>query len=121
MTKQHYLSTDEAAAYLGMSPRALRMAIHRGHLSPTGKIGSRLLFTTSDLDQQVQAGKMESKTEPVDLPIAANEDREMPPPTTRKTPMKRRRPGGFNGSVRENLLRRRAARNTSDAKSEGAE
>gem|GEM_PF-773519 len=118
--QQHYLCTIEAAAYLGLSPRALRMAIRRGHIRPIGKIGSRLLFTKSDLDQQV-AARLESRTEPADLPIAANEDCEKPASTTRKAPTKRRRPGGFGGSVRENLHRRRTARNTSDAKSGGAE
>jgi excisionase family DNA binding protein len=45
-----YLTTKEAAAYLRVSEGALRMAIHRGHVAPSGRLGSRLRFTRDDLD-----------------------------------------------------------------------
>ncbi|MCP4499381.1 MAG: helix-turn-helix domain-containing protein [Deltaproteobacteria bacterium] len=54
MTEQKFMSTKEAATYLGLpSPAALRMAIHRGHIQPTARLGRRLLFSQLDLDEQL--------------------------------------------------------------------
>jgi len=75
MTSKAYLSTAEAAAHLGMTASALRMAIHRGHLRPTGRIGSRLLFTAVDLDRQVRS---QESAPQVLAPEAANTDEELP-------------------------------------------
>ncbi len=50
-----FLSTEEAAAYLGVSVAAFRMAQCRGHLVPTGRLGRRLLWTVDDLHRQVRA------------------------------------------------------------------
>ncbi|MCP4500375.1 MAG: helix-turn-helix domain-containing protein [Deltaproteobacteria bacterium] len=90
MFKSKYLSTEEAASYLGISLAALRMALHRDHLQPTGRIGSRLLFTEEDLDKQITR-LVEKKS------CAANEDLEhcslneqrMPSPR-REAPLARR-------------------------------
>ena len=51
---QPYLSSTEAAQLLGMSLGAFRMAIVRGHLVPTGRLGKRLLWSVEDLHRQVR-------------------------------------------------------------------
>ena len=61
MTTPAYLSTAEAAAHLGMTVGALRMAIHRGHIRPTGCLGQRLLFTKDDLDAQVRGATLDPR------------------------------------------------------------
>jgi len=71
MTTPAYLSTAEAAAHLGMTVGALRMAIHRGHLRPSGRLGKRLLFTKDDLDTQVRGTIVE--TRPVHFALCAAE------------------------------------------------
>ena len=48
-----YLTSAQAAAHLGLSVNALRMALCRGTLAPTGRIGRRLFFTVDDLHRQL--------------------------------------------------------------------
>src|SRR6185437_2180425 len=50
-----YLTTEQAAEHIGISVNAFRMALVRGHLVPTGRIGRRLLFTVDDLHRQLCA------------------------------------------------------------------
>jgi len=87
MTSAHYLSTEEAAAYLGITLRALRMSLHRGHLRPTGRIGQRLLFSTDDLDEQI---RQNLKPVPSATPKAANDDVETVKPRCPVTSVKAR-------------------------------
>jgi excisionase family DNA binding protein len=47
-TACEWLTTKEAAAYLGISPNALRIMVHRGMI-PVYKLGSRLRFRFQDL------------------------------------------------------------------------
>jgi len=72
MSPARYLSTEEAADYLGITVHALRMSLHRGHLRPTGRIGQRLLFSKDDLDEQVQQNLRPP------APTSANDDEELP-------------------------------------------
>gem|GEM_PF-1335988 len=81
-----YLSSAQAAAYLGMSVAAFRMALHRGHLKPTGRIGSRLLFTRAHLDEQIRS--------PAEThPVAANDNTESIETTNAPNPRSRRETG----------------------------
>ena len=45
-----YLTTEQAAVYLGLSVEALRMRVYRGQL-PTRRLGRHLRFKRSELDQ----------------------------------------------------------------------
>ena len=47
------LSTNEAARYLGLTPNALRIRVHRGSI-PAYRLGSRLRFRKRDLDASLQ-------------------------------------------------------------------
>jgi excisionase family DNA binding protein len=47
------LSTNEAAHYLGLTPNALRIRVHRGSI-PAYRLGSRLRFRKRDLDASLQ-------------------------------------------------------------------
>ena len=49
--EQGWLSTQEAAKYLGISPGNLRLKIHRGQIQVQGRLGRRLKFKKYDLDQ----------------------------------------------------------------------
>lgn len=50
------MSTAEAARFLGMTPNALRNAVARKVISPTGRLGQRFLWTESHIRQQVELG-----------------------------------------------------------------
>ncbi len=45
-----WLSTDEAATYLGLTPNALRICVHRGQVRAY-KFGRRLRFRVEELRQ----------------------------------------------------------------------
>lgn len=45
-----WIATAQAAAYLGISPNALRIMVHRGKIK-THKLGSRLRFQIQDLNK----------------------------------------------------------------------
>jgi len=98
MSLTAYLSTEEAAEYLGITVHALRMSLHRGHLRPTGRIGQRLLFSMGDLDEQVQQNLQKK---PVCLPVAANDDEETPKFASQNAP-KKASPAKF-GSFRDRV------------------
>ena len=50
---REWFSTCEAAQYLGVSPNALRIMVHRGHVT-TYKLQSRLRFRFRDLKSLLQ-------------------------------------------------------------------
>ena len=51
---RRFMSTRAAAKHLGISAEALRMAVYRGTIKPSGRIGKRLVFNRLDLDAQVR-------------------------------------------------------------------
>ena len=85
MSSARYLSTEEAADYLGITVHALRMSLHRGHLRPTGRIGQRLLFSRDDLDRQIQQNLQNTS---VGEALAANDDVECSAKRARRKPRK---------------------------------
>ena len=50
---EKWLSTKEAASYLGLTPNALRILVHRGRVKAY-KLGSRLRFRVRDLKASLQ-------------------------------------------------------------------
>jgi excisionase family DNA binding protein len=50
---REWFSTSEAAQYLGVSPNALRIMVHRGHIA-SYKLRSRLRFRFRDLRSVLQ-------------------------------------------------------------------
>ena len=55
-----YMRTNEAAAYLGVAPRTLRV-LWRDRLRPTSKIGGGILFySVSDLDAFVESNRVDA-------------------------------------------------------------
>ena len=50
---RRWLPTEEAAAYLGITPTALRIRVHRGQVK-FYKLGSRLRFRIKDLEGLLQ-------------------------------------------------------------------
>ena len=48
-----FMTTTQAAAFLGISPRALWMLKSRGTLRESGRMGSKLLWTEADLRRQL--------------------------------------------------------------------
>ncbi|MFA6236272.1 MAG: helix-turn-helix domain-containing protein [Bacteriovorax sp.] len=50
---ENWLNTDEAAAYLSITPNALRILVHRARVKYY-KLGRRLKFRRSDLIQILQ-------------------------------------------------------------------
>jgi hypothetical protein len=53
---RRFMSTRAAAKHLGITAEALRMAVYRGTIRPSGRIGKRLVFSRADLDAQVRRG-----------------------------------------------------------------
>jgi excisionase family DNA binding protein len=49
---RHYLNVEQAAAYLGRTPKAIRMLVYRAEI-PVIKIGRRILFDRERLDRWV--------------------------------------------------------------------
>lgn len=49
-----WLSTKEAASYLGITPNALRILVHRGKVK-AHKLGARLRFRVRDLKSSLQS------------------------------------------------------------------
>ena len=50
---EKWLSTKEAASYLGLTPNALRILVHRGRVRAY-KLGARLKFRVRDLKASLQ-------------------------------------------------------------------
>ena len=48
-----WLSTKEAASYLGITPNALRIMVHRGKVK-AHRLGARLKFSLEDLKSSLQ-------------------------------------------------------------------
>ena len=53
---ERWLSTREAALYLGLSPNALRILVHRGKVK-TYRLGTRLKFKVKDLEATITKKK----------------------------------------------------------------
>jgi excisionase family DNA binding protein len=76
-----WMTTEEAAAYLGLpSAAAVRMAVHRGTLRPSGRVGRQLRFTREDLDVQITSRAC-GRAAPLPAPTTAIEA-PAPTPTT---------------------------------------
>lgn len=54
MADSRYLTLEEAAAYLRISPRFLRSETGANHVT-AARVGKRLLFVVEDLDEYVRA------------------------------------------------------------------
>lgn len=54
---QRLLNIDEAASYLGRTPGALRMMIHRGSLPVVRLGGRRVQLDREDLDRLIEVNK----------------------------------------------------------------
>jgi excisionase family DNA binding protein len=54
-----WLTTTDAAQYLGISPAALRKRVERGEVS-SHKLGRRLWFKVDDLDALMEAHRQEA-------------------------------------------------------------
>jgi excisionase family DNA binding protein len=54
--KPRLLNIDEAASYLGRTPGALRMLIHRGTIAVV-RIGGRVQLDREDLDRLIEVNK----------------------------------------------------------------
>jgi excisionase family DNA binding protein len=52
-TRERYLSSKEAAEFLGITPNALRIKVHRGIIKAY-KLGDRLKFRVKDLRASLQ-------------------------------------------------------------------
>lgn len=52
--RREWLSTEEAAHYLRLTPNALRIMVHRGQVVPH-RVGRRLRFKEAELDALVMS------------------------------------------------------------------
>lgn len=50
---RHYLNVAQAAAYLGRTPKAIRMLVYRGEI-PTIRVGRRVQFDRERLDRWME-------------------------------------------------------------------
>ncbi len=63
MAESRYLTLEEAAAYLRISPRYLRSETLANNV-PAARVGKRLLFVVEDLDDYVRARRPGRVDEP---------------------------------------------------------
>jgi excisionase family DNA binding protein len=54
-----WLTTQDAAQYLGITPAALRKRVERGEI-PCSKLGRRLWFNVADLDALMAEHRVEA-------------------------------------------------------------
>jgi len=52
----HWLTSKDAASYIGISPDALRKRVERGEI-PYSKLGRRLWFNVHELDAFMKRGE----------------------------------------------------------------
>src|ERR1043166_4091098 len=57
-----FMTTTQAAAFLGISPRALWMLKNRGTLRESGRMGSKLLWCEADLRRQLTGDAVPSSS-----------------------------------------------------------
>jgi excisionase family DNA binding protein len=55
----HWLTSGDAATYMGITPAALRKRVERGEI-PYSKLGRRLWFNVADLDQLMAGHRVEA-------------------------------------------------------------
>ncbi len=63
-SQNHFLTTEEAANYLRLSPRTLEKMRVTGEGPPFRKLGRRVLYVKSDLDAWAEAQRRKSTSDP---------------------------------------------------------
>ena len=62
------LALSEAAEYLGLAPRTLRRVKDKDGGIPYYKLGAKVVFDTDDLDEYLEAARVETEAAPSPSP-----------------------------------------------------